>query len=359
MKLNLPFVFDGDGGAFGEHDGEWLHIIEWSEGFPIHFFKIDLDNGIGDGVNIPSGVGHFIFEGGVGIDAGIAPIVFGDKLSFAAIEDRLGDFFGGESEGLPQALAFPGVFDLAGLPGFSPPVAHGHGGVMFAVEGIGHEGEGRPRHDLLDKDHAPFPGIAVAVAHVKAEVHLFEIDVKRNGDAQQAGIFKEEAHEADVAGIVPGIEFGLRREEWLEGSGRNSVIGESEVEPLSGEERHKFSFKIEISNRIFYFLERFLFSARPEKRNKKEGGLLSRRPAKASFAARTQTRSYRRSNMGTRGRSLQPSGAPAAKAKAYLQKRISFNRFLNGKLAKAIRRRGCYFFSIQIILFGRGDQAKL
>ena len=158
---------------------------------------------------------------------------------------------------MPLAFAFPCIFYLAVFGSFGPAMAHAHGGVAFAIERIGDECEGRFGDDLPDENDAPFPGVAIFVSHIESQVYLFEVDMKRDRDTQHAGIFKQETHEADVAGIVPGIEFGFSGYVGLKDRCGYGIIGEGEVEPLGGEERHDQKF---VKNNYFGFDLLFFYS---------------------------------------------------------------------------------------------------
>ncbi len=62
-------------------------------------------------------------------------------------------------------------------------VASRQGDVVLVVEVAGDQGDGGPRHDLLDEDDAAAPLVAGFVADVEAQVDLLEVAVEGDGQA--------------------------------------------------------------------------------------------------------------------------------------------------------------------------------
>src|ERR1017187_5061823 len=78
--------------------------------------------------------------GGVAAGAfGVAPVVLGDELFFAAGCDGLRGWGGFDGEGLPDVFVSPGVADVERIGRGDDAVAHGERGVGLLVERVGDE----------------------------------------------------------------------------------------------------------------------------------------------------------------------------------------------------------------------------
>src|SRR5262245_20131279 len=75
-----------------------------------------------------------------------------------------------------------------------------------------------------------------APAEVEAQVHLVEILVKRDGNAEDASPQEPEADHRDVRTALPVVEFGARRNERLQGRRVHFVVDHEQVPPFGVEE---------------------------------------------------------------------------------------------------------------------------
>src|SRR5689334_5916031 len=94
-----------------------------------------------------------------------------------------------------------------------PVMVHRHRLVVLAVKCVCDEGEHGLPHELADEDHAAPPTFAGLVAHIEAQVHLFERGVEGNRDTLEPHMRKMETNEAYVADAVVEIQFGAMRQE--------------------------------------------------------------------------------------------------------------------------------------------------
>ena len=105
--------------------------------------------------------------------------------------------------------------------------------VRLVVEEAGHPRDHPARHQLPDEHDAP----PIAVADVKAEVHLGKAREPRPGHAQDARVEEVEGHETHERLALPPVESqasGNAREEDPIGHG---IRHEGNVDPAGGQER--------------------------------------------------------------------------------------------------------------------------
>jgi hypothetical protein len=71
-------------------------------------------------------------------------------------------------------------------------VRHWHLNVVFVVKRPGNKCDGGAWNQFLNKDDAPAPAVLSLPANIKAQVDFFKLTMKRNRNAADPGVFKEE-----------------------------------------------------------------------------------------------------------------------------------------------------------------------
>lgn len=76
---------DEDGGAFGQEGGGGRAAESFGEGGAVERGGVAFEGGCGAGRDAPGDVGDAVFETGLIVAGGVAPIVFGDELLEAVL----------------------------------------------------------------------------------------------------------------------------------------------------------------------------------------------------------------------------------------------------------------------------------
>src|SRR5258705_8869628 len=154
-----------------------------------------------------------ILERGAVALADVAPVVIGDErlLGLGMRQARVPGH--PDAERVLASGKAPGVADVRLLSG-ADLVAMGHGEslVVLVEEPARDPGDRAARNQLLDEDDAAPGAFRVLAPHVEPEVHLLEVAVERNGNAEDTRVQEPEAHHAHEGLPVPGIELGAGRD---------------------------------------------------------------------------------------------------------------------------------------------------
>jgi hypothetical protein len=83
---------------------------------------------------------------------------------------------------------------------------------MFPVKGIGYKRYHASGNNFPDENNAPFgSGLWIIINHIKTKVYFFKIDMKRDLDPFYFCMQEHKSNQAYIAGIVPKIQAGIRR----------------------------------------------------------------------------------------------------------------------------------------------------
>ena len=118
---------------------------------------------------------------------------------------------------------------------------HGECDIRLVVKFARRQGDGRPRNDFLDENHAASPAVVGLAADIKPQVHFFEVAVAGERDAEDTRVKKQEADHGDQVPAVPHIEFRSPRDMLGEGGWIDFVVEHRQMPPLC---RQKFSFAV-------------------------------------------------------------------------------------------------------------------
>src|SRR5260221_1102707 len=115
-------------------------------------------------------------------------------------------------------------------------MSHWAANVIFVVKPPRSEGDGAFGDDFGDEDYASASFTAHGAADVKSQIDFFEFRVEGNWKGSKEFCAPEaEADEAYVGFAGEGIEFGARRDVFLQDTWIDFVVEHDEVAPLSGE----------------------------------------------------------------------------------------------------------------------------
>src|SRR5262249_2858572 len=107
--------------------------------------------------------------------------------------------------------------------------------VALSVNGLRRPCDRRARNRFLNEDDGPAPTFLRLPAHVKPQVDLVEVSMKRDGHAENACVPKKEADQREQRLSIPVVELGSRRHERTQRRRVNLVAEHGEVSPLSRE----------------------------------------------------------------------------------------------------------------------------
>src|SRR5207253_6828945 len=149
---------------------------------------------------------------GVTSPRGVAPVMFGDELFVRTERARLAFAVSVHGEMFPFIAAAPLVFHSRNSVSVFHFAAHREGEIRFAVEDARGHGDGDFGDEFADENDAASPGVGCEphwlFAHVKAQIHFFEIAMPWNGEAADNRVIEKEADDAEVSFVVMEIELG-------------------------------------------------------------------------------------------------------------------------------------------------------
>ena len=153
---------------------------------------IEINVGLEHPSNLPDGMEDFVAEGlAVGIPPK-PPLVLFEKVGLGTLGREFS--FDGNALANGVGAARPGESGFEVLvPGASVAEPnHGTGCIRFVVEGSGYKAGQMLRDELPNKHNPP----ALAVADIKAEVHLRKVHVARPGNSPDSGVEEVERDQA-------------------------------------------------------------------------------------------------------------------------------------------------------------------
>ena len=115
--------------------------------------------------------------------------------------------------------------------------AHRQREIRLTVENACGYGDGDFGNELANENNAAPPGLRGFFAHIKAQIHFFEIAMSRDGQSAHDSVIKEEADNAEISLTVVEVELGtgghMRREDFpIDGK-----VQHGEVAPVRGQKR--------------------------------------------------------------------------------------------------------------------------
>jgi len=141
-------------------------------------------------------------------------------------------------ETVGEPAVHPGIRDVsAGVFVQGDLVRHRNRAVGFVVDEAGHRRNRAAWNELLDEDHRTAErSVAMATAHVESEVDLLERAMARNPDSLDSGVDEAEPDKADEIHVMPGVELGAPRHEWLENLSGALEVEENQTLPSRRQE---------------------------------------------------------------------------------------------------------------------------
>ena len=170
----------------------------------------------------------------------VAPVVLSDELGLAARLQRARRTGGSNAYGIPPAPVTPRVCDAPGIGdrgdvrGLAP---HAAGDVRLVVHDPGRQRDRAPRHDLSEeRDRTTHLAIHQS-SYVEPEIDLVEVTMKRNRQAEHAGVHEAEPYDADNRVAAPQIDLGAGGHVRTKHCRVDAEVEHRQVPPVGGEKR--------------------------------------------------------------------------------------------------------------------------
>src|SRR5204862_4793675 len=115
--------------------------------------------------------------------------------------------------------------------------AHRQGEIRLAIENARSYCDGNFGDEFPDENNPAPPGVRGSFAHVKTQIHFFEIAMPRDRHSTHHGVIKEETNNADVGFPIVKVELGARRNMRDENFWIDGEIEDREIAPIRGQKR--------------------------------------------------------------------------------------------------------------------------
>lgn len=187
--------------------------------------------------DVPWRVGDVILHRAAAPASAVTPVMLGNELFQAAI--RYGLRNGGRPavEAAPCAGESKFVRNRHAVPVGAYRMAHRKPDVVFAVNFPGKLCDGAAGHNLGHKNNSSPFFVSFFPSNVEAQVHFFEIGMKRDREAtQQSRVAKPEAYQAHVDPAAEGIEHRTRRDAAMQQAAVHLIVQHHQIAPLGGKE---------------------------------------------------------------------------------------------------------------------------
>ncbi len=116
------------------------------------------------------------------------------------------------------------------------PVTHAHCRVLLAIDKPRHRSDRQLRDDLANEDNATPPSIRLLATHIKAEVHLLEVPISRNRNADHPRIEEHEADHADEGPPLPVVELRTIGHQVAEQPRIDCIVEHHQMSPIGSQE---------------------------------------------------------------------------------------------------------------------------
>src|SRR5205814_100076 len=101
-----------------------------------------------------------------------------------------------------------------------------------------------PRNEFAHKDDSPPPLINVFSAHIKTQIHFFEITVPWDGQAENARVQEKESNDAQESSSPMKIKLCPARQQRFQEFWIGHEIQHREVAPIRGEKRFEHGLRM-------------------------------------------------------------------------------------------------------------------
>src|SRR4029453_18198886 len=224
----------------GQERRGWRPVQVVGESLSVEPGGVALEARIDGRPRAPARMLDLVFQGASTPPTRVAPVVLRDEFLLATGRDLTRLASHGDTEPIFSPLESPSIGHLTygrgALAGHGDAVTHRDGDVVLAVENPGRDGNGRPRHQLLDEDNGASPALARPPPDVEAQVHLLEVAMPGNSDSENPRVEKQKPDQADKCPPAPVVELCPGWDQWTYDRRIDLEVQHRQMAPLGSQE---------------------------------------------------------------------------------------------------------------------------